>query len=134
MAKVKTKPKKKKRKPGPRSSGGRVMEIVGDGLTPLQFRFCQEYLIDLNASQAYMRAGFACKSVNVAGAASCNLLRNPKIISAIQKVREDQAKRLDISATNVLRELARLAFSDSRKLYRAEGSLKPPADRDWETW
>ncbi|PAE74486.1 terminase small subunit [Bacillus velezensis] len=48
-------------------------------LTPKRKRFVDEYLIDLNATQAYIRAGYKVKSESVAAVESHKLLRNPKI-------------------------------------------------------
>jgi phage terminase small subunit len=80
-------------------------------LTPKQERFVQEYLIDLNATQAYLRAGFKAKESS-ARVQSCRLLADPNIASAIAKAREDQGKRLQATADDVLREIQRLAMFD----------------------
>ena len=59
---------------------------MNDGeLTPKQARFAQEYLIDLNATQAAIRAGY---SKNGAGQTAHNLLKNTEIAAAIQERRK----------------------------------------------
>ena len=67
-----------------------------------QQRFVEEYLIDLNATQAAIRAGYAKRSAEVAG---CRLLRNDKIAAAIDKARAKQAEKAEISAQWVLDQL-----------------------------
>jgi phage terminase small subunit len=74
-------------------------------LTPKQQRFCAEYLIDLNATAAYKRAGYACKNDNTAAASSCMLLRNPKIQAEIAKGRAEQEHRTVVTADYVIGNL-----------------------------
>lgn len=85
-------------------------------------RFVAEYLIDLNATQAAIRAGYSPKTANEQG---CRLLANA---SVAQAVAEGQRKRLhsaELSATRVLEEMRRLAFSDVRDLFDEQGNLRP---------
>jgi len=78
-------------------------------LTPKQKRFVEEYLIDLNATQAAIRAGYSKKTAEVIGHEN---LRKPKIAEAIQKAKEERSKRTEITADRVLEEYAKLAFAD----------------------
>lgn len=78
-------------------------------LTDRQKKFCDEYLIDLNATQAAIRAGYSEKT---AYSISNELLKKPEIIARIKKRRDDQIKRTEITADRVLLELARIAFVD----------------------
>jgi phage terminase small subunit len=78
-------------------------------LTARQKLFALEYPIDLNGTQAAIRAGY---SARTAEAAASRLLRNVKVGAEIRRVMDERAKRLEISADNVLRELAKLAFSN----------------------
>jgi phage terminase small subunit len=80
-------------------------------LTPKQERFVQEYLIDLNATQAYLRAGYKVKPAS-ARVQSCRLLADPNIVAAIERGRQEQSARLATSADDVVREIARLAMFD----------------------
>lgn len=102
-------------------------------LTDKQARFVEEYLIDLNATQAAIRAGYSAKT---ADSQAAQLVANPKVAEAIQKAKEKFSNKLEISAERVLQEMAALAFSDlgdvmawgpdaeSTELYPSE-ELKP---------
>ncbi len=84
--------------------------------------FAQEYLIDLNATQAALRAGY---SKGYAGHASTKLLRRPAIQAAIAAAMAARAERTRITADRVLLELARIAFADVRKLVsRKNGKIE----------
>lgn len=80
------------------------------GLTPKQQRFVDEYLIDLNASQAAIRAGY---SPSTAGSIGHENLKKPEIQLALQEARKRQQERTQISADAVLRETW-LQFSADR--------------------
>lgn len=99
-------------------------------LTPKQQAFVAEYLIDLNATQAAARAGYSKHTANEQGA---RLLANVSVRSAIDEAMAARAKRTHITQDRVLQELARLAFSDLRKAYNDDGTLKPPKDWDDDT-
>jgi phage terminase small subunit len=100
------------------------------GLSPKQERFVSEYLIDLNATQAAIRAGYAAGSASVAGA---RLLANVRVKAEIERRAQAISRRLEITQERVLRELAAIAMSDPRRLYHADGRLKPPSEWDDET-
>ncbi|HDR0955907.1 TPA: terminase small subunit [Pasteurella multocida] len=74
-------------------------------LTDKQKRFVEEYLIDLNATQAAIRAGYAEKAANREGS---RLLSNVDIQEAIQKAQNTRAERVQISQDDVLRDLMEL--------------------------
>jgi phage terminase small subunit len=100
-------------------------------ITPKQRRFADEYLIDLNATAAYKRAGYSGKG-NSAESAASQLLSNLKVaeyIAARQKVLQEKT---GITQERVLAEYAKLAFLDPRKFYDENGQLIPvpklPAD------
>ena len=76
-------------------------------LTEKQLVFCSEYLIDLNATQAAIRAGYSAKTASVIAS---NLLTNVKIRAIIDKEMADRSKRTGFNQDRVLRELARIAF------------------------
>lgn len=96
-------------------------------LPPKQERFVEEYLIDLNATQAATRAGYSARTANEQGA---RLLANVSVRSAIEKAKAARSERLHITQDRVLQELARIAFFDLRKLYREDGSLKAMHELD----
>ena len=91
-------------------------------LTDKQQRFVAEYLVDLNAKQAAIRCGYSPRTAESQGS---RLLSNAKVAASVA---EGQAKRLksaDLTATRVLEELRRLAFSDVRGLFDERGNLRP---------
>ena len=81
-------------------------------MTPKQARFVDEYLIDLNATQAAIRAGYSAKT---AESMASRLLRNVKVQESISKRMKDREKRTEITQDMVLRELAKIGFADIRK-------------------
>lgn len=91
-------------------------------MTPKQERFVAEYLIDLNATQAAIRAGYSSKTAASIGE---ELLRKPEIGQAVEAGRAKLMAKTNITAERVLQEMGRLAFSDVRNLFNADGSLKP---------
>lgn len=70
-------------------------------LNARQKLFCKEYLIDLNASAAYRRAGYSAKGA-AADVSASKLLRNPKVAKYIQESMDKRAEKLEISADYVL--------------------------------
>jgi len=78
-------------------------------LTPKQMRFVDEYLVDFNATQAAIRAGYKAKTAHVIGAEN---LRKPKIAEEIARRQKDLQKRTEVSQERVVKELARSAFAD----------------------
>ena len=79
-------------------------------LTAKQQRFVDEYLIDLNASQAAIRAGY---SENRASEIGYQLLQKTTVQKYIQKRKDDRMERTEITQDMVLRELAAIAFADA---------------------
>jgi len=76
-------------------------------LTKKQKKFCDEYLIDLNATQAAIRAGYSEKTARFIGAEN---LTKPNIQEYIQQRMNEREKRTEITQDMVLRELAKIAF------------------------
>lgn len=75
-------------------------------LTEKQKRFCEEYLIDLNATQAAIRAGYKNSDVGR------RLVTKSHVSAHIEKLREEQSKRTEITADTVLGELAKIAATE----------------------
>lgn len=71
-------------------------------MTPKQERFVQEYLIDLNASGAYRRAGYKTGNADVLGP---RMLGNAGIASAIQSAMSERSKRVQITSDQVLQNI-----------------------------
>lgn len=99
-------------------------------MTPKQERFVEEYLIDLNATQAAIRAGYSEKTADQQGH---QLLKKTSVAAAIEKARAEQSRRTRVTADDVIRELARVGLSDVRKLVTEAGTLKAVADLDDDT-
>ncbi|MFV1484513.1 MULTISPECIES: terminase small subunit [unclassified Phaeobacter] len=96
-------------------------------LTPKQQRFVEEYLVDLNATQAAIRAGYSEKTAGHQGFAH---LKKPQIQKAVQECMEERSKRTEITQDRVLNELAKVAFSDLRKVLTSSGALIDTQDWD----
>jgi phage terminase small subunit len=80
-------------------------------LTAQQKRFVAEYLIDLNATQAAIRAGYSQKTAKSQGN---RLLTNVDVAAAIQEAQAKRSNRTEITQDRVLLELARIGFADIR--------------------
>lgn len=80
-------------------------------LTQKQRRFVQEYLVDLNATQAAIRAGYSERTAHVQGP---RLLGNVRVQVAIQEALKQREKRTEITQDRVLTELAKIGFADMR--------------------
>lgn len=96
-------------------------------MTPKQERFVAEYLIDLNATQAAIRAGYSAKTAYVIGHEN---LSKPEIAAAVSERRQRIAAKLEVTQESVTAELAKIGFSDIRRLFNESGSLKRIEDLD----
>lgn len=94
-------------------------------LTAKQQRFVEEYLVDLNATQAAMRAGYSARTAAQVGHEN---LRKPEVAGAIAAAQSDRAKRTQIDAAWVLTRLASEATADLADLYDEHGDLKPVSE------
>lgn len=83
-------------------------------LTPKQKKFCDEYLIDLNATQAAARAGY--KDPNIGR----QLITKNNVLNYIQKRLEERQQRTEITQDRVLQELANIGFYDVADYVRIE--------------
>lgn len=102
-------------------------------MTNAQKRFCDEYLIDLNATRAYKVAYPNCKKEETARANGSRLLAKANIqIYVTEKIKERE-QRTEITQDMVIKELAKIAFLDIRKLYTENGQLKNITDIDSDT-
>lgn len=116
-------------------------------LRPKQERFVAEYLVDLNATQAAIRAGYSEKT---AGATGHENLKKPEIAKAIEEAKKKAQERIDYTADDWRRDVMRLAekseqaadasnalkardmlgkslgiYSEKRDLTSSDGSMKP---------
>jgi phage terminase small subunit len=78
-------------------------------LTPRQQRFVAEYVVDLNATQASIRAGYSPNGARVRGT---HLLANSNIQDALGHAQEGRRLRVGLEADDVVRQLAVLAFAN----------------------
>lgn len=82
-------------------------------MTDAQKRFCDEYLIDLNATRAYKVAYPKCKKDETANAAASRMLRNVKVQEYISEKQKEIEKRTEVTQDKVIKELAAIAFSNA---------------------
>lgn len=95
-------------------------------LEPRQERFCQEYVKDLNGTQAAIRAGYSPKTANEQ---SSQLLARLNISARVKELQAVVAEQAQVDAVQILRELSRLGYTDLRGLYKEDGTIKDP--KDW---
>ena len=91
-------------------------------LTVLQQRFVEEYLVDLNASAAVRRAGYAGED---AGTRGSQLMKEPKVRNAIATAMEARAAATNVDATFVLTHLSEILRADFGDIVNEDGSYKP---------
>lgn len=96
-------------------------------LTEKQQRFVDEYLIDLNATQAAVRAGYSAKTAESQGS---RMLRNVKVQQAIAEEMAERSKRTGINQDRVVLELARIAFVRMTDIVDSNGKIKDTATDD----
>ena len=107
------KTRNKKPLPPPAKRGGRIPERSVPRLTGRQKLWVEEYLVDLQGTQAALRAGYSPKH---AAAASSMNLRHPAVIAYLQHRMAARAQRCEISQDRVLEEARRLALVSMRDL------------------
>lgn len=91
-------------------------------LTLKQQLFVAEYLIDLNATQAAIRAGYSPKT---AQEQSSRLLSKAMVAQAVAEGARIRCEKAELTAVRVLEEIRRIAFFDVRTLFDERGNLKP---------
>ncbi|WP_210458956.1 terminase small subunit [Pantoea ananatis] len=101
-------------------------------LTDKQEMFCREYLIDLNATQAAIRAGYSEKTARASGHEN---LTKPNIQSRIADLKSQRNEQVNIDAAYVLRRLVEIDEMDVMDILLANGELKPVMDwpKVWRT-
>lgn len=91
-------------------------------MTPKQEAFVREYLIDLNATKAAMRAGYSERTAEKIGSEN---LKKPELAQAIQVAQAARAERTQVDADWVLRRLHNEASADLSAIYDDAGNLLP---------
>ena len=89
-------------------------------LTEKQKRFAEEYLVDLNATQAAIRAGYSPDTANEQGS---RLLANVNIKSTVDKMIAERSRRTGINADRVIREIAKIAFVNAGEIVDLDTAL-----------
>jgi phage terminase small subunit len=94
-------------------------------MTNKQKRFCEEYLIDLNATQAAIRAGYKVRQ------SGDDNMSNPVMRAYIDKCLAERSKRIGINQDRVVQELARIALVNPTDVINAnDATVKSEANRD----
>jgi len=96
--------------------GGGVPE-----LTEKQKRFVDEYLVDLNGTQAAIRAGYSPRTANN----SYSILQRPQVQQYLRKRRNELQKKIEITAENIVAELAKIGFADIADFISIEEEINP---------
>lgn len=95
------------------------------GLTPKQARFVQEYLVDVNSTQAAIRAGYSKKT---AQEQSSRLLSNVMVSAAVAKEQHALAEKTGVTAEKVIAELALIGFANMGDYVNLSDPDKPMVD------
>lgn len=103
---------------------------MAEKLTPKQQRFVEEYLIDLNATQAAIRAGYSENSAQQMGYEN---LSKPFIADYVAVAMRERQERTQVTSDMVVAELAKIGFSDLRNVLTKNGHLIDPQDWDDDT-
>lgn len=96
-------------------------------LTDKQQWFVDEYLIDLNATQAAIRAGYSAKTADQQGS---RLLANVKVKQAVAEKQAQRSKRTGVNQDRVVLELAKVAFAKMTDIVDSKGRIKEDASPD----
>ncbi len=96
-------------------------------LTEKQQRFVAEYLIDLNGTQAAIRAGYSAKTADVQAS---RMLGNVKVQQAISEAMAERSKRTGVNQDRVVLELAKIAFVKMTDIVDNQGRIKSSATED----
>lgn len=93
-----------------------------DSLSAKQQAFVREYLVDLNATQAAIRAGYSAKTARQVGGEN---LTKPAIRAAVDAALSARSQRVEVKADDVLRELMRVGLMDPIGAFDENGALLP---------
>lgn len=105
-----------------------ILNEVVNTLTKKQKRFVEEYLVDLNATQAAIRAGYSPGAAQQTGSEN---LSKPVIKNAIDKAIAERSRRTGINQDRVIQEIAKLAFLNPVDVIDMdEATVKGKANRD----
>lgn len=94
-------------------------------MRPKQQRFVDEYLKDLNATQAAIRAGYSASTAEQIG---YQLLQNTSVVTAIETGKAARSERTKIDADWLLKRLAEESTADVNDLYDESGAIRPVSE------
>jgi phage terminase small subunit len=124
-----------KKKPPVKKRAGGASRV--NGLLPKQWKFVQEYLLCGNATQAALAAGYSQKTARVIGqenllkpAIAGYLSQKQTVIAAKQ---DECLEKMELTQERIMRETARIAFFDARKMFHADGRPKSILELDDDT-
>lgn len=104
-----------------------------DKLTHKEQRFVEEYLKDFNGTQAVLRSGFSVKNEKVAGVKASKLLAKGSISALVAQKMQEMTNDAGVETIRVIKEVARIAFCDPRKIFTDAGTVKDIQDIDDDT-
>ncbi|MFA6012768.1 MAG: terminase small subunit [Desulfobacteraceae bacterium] len=96
-------------------------------MTPKQKLFIQEYIVDLNATQAALRSGYSERTAFRIGAEN---MQKPVIREAIEFAIKERSERTQLKADAVLKELSHIIFFNVKRIFTADGHLKSLSEMD----
>lgn len=102
-------------------------------MTNSQKRFCDEYLIDFNATRAYKAAYKSCRKDETANVNGSRLLRNAKVKEYIAEKQQEIQERNKITQDTIIQELAKIALFNIKDIYNENGTLKKVTELDDDT-
>jgi phage terminase small subunit len=99
-------------------------------LTPKQAKFCEEFLVDLNATKAAIRAGYSAKTAEKIAHEN---QRKPEIQARVEELRQLQQERTQVTADRVVEKLWKIANFDIRSVCTFDGNeWQFKALEDWD--
>ena len=102
-------------------------------LTEKQLLFCKEYVIDLNATGAYKRAGYKCKTEKTAAQCGYETLRKPEIQAYVSELRAERGKKTQVTSERIVTELAAIAFHRTVNVMQIKDNIASAVDSDqWD--
>lgn len=111
--------------PRHRTAADPELQPIASRLSTRQLRYCLEYLVDFNQTQAAIRAGFSKRS---AQSQATDLMKHPVVSEYLSRAVSVKLKSLDSDSNALMRELARLAHVDLGKAFLPDGSFLPLAE------
>ena len=101
-------------------------------LTGKKRLFAHEYLVDLNGTQAAIRAGYAPTRARQTASELLDPKKNPEVVALIAQLQEQRLSLVDLSAESVLRDLNEYLKADLKQVYDERNCIKPI--HEWPTF